>query len=157
METYPGRHLLDSQRRALGESPLSQITNPLFMAGWLAFAENLLDELGYLETPLARLAHHQRGLRRAALAMIDAGLAMGTMDQDRCLEILDETGFSREEGLSHVRAIRLAPSSEAMHILGLHEITQLRKRSRMDLGPFCTALFAGGQLSFAHIERRICG
>ena len=45
-QTYPGRHLLDSQRRLLGDSPLSQVTNPLFMAGWLAFSENLLEELG---------------------------------------------------------------------------------------------------------------
>ncbi len=94
-QSYPGRHLLDSQRRALKDSPMSQVTNPLFTAGWLSFAENLLDELGYLTRPLDRLVHHQRGLSRAALAMIDAGLAAGTLDQDKCLEILDGAGFSK--------------------------------------------------------------
>jgi len=157
IQTYPGRHLLDSQRRALGDSPMAQITNPLFRAGWLAFAENLLDELGYLETPLARLTHHKRGLSRAALAMIDAGLAVGSMDQNRCLSILEKAGFSREEGLNHVRTIRLTPSRRAMPILGLYEIKRLRKKSRLNLGPFCAALFAGGQLSFEHIEHQMCG
>lgn len=156
MQTYPGRHLLNSQRRALGDSPMAQITNPLFMAGWLAFAENLMDELGYLETPLDRLTHHKRGLCRAALAMIDAGLAVGSMDQNRCLSILEEAGFSQDEGLNHVRNIRLTPSCRAMPILGLYEITRLRKKSRLKIGPFCTALFAGGQLPFAHIERHMC-
>ncbi|WP_319542374.1 DUF885 family protein [uncultured Pseudodesulfovibrio sp.] len=156
-QTYPGRHLLNSQRRALGDSPMAQITNPLFVAGWLAFAENLMDELGYLETPLDRLTHHKRGLCRAALAMIDAGLAVGSMDQNRCMSILEEAGFSKDEGLNHIRTIRLTPSRRAMPIIGLYEITRLRKKSRLNLGPFCTALFAEGQLSFAHIEQQICG
>ncbi|BCS88424.1 DUF885 family protein [Pseudodesulfovibrio sediminis] len=154
-QTYPGRHLLDSQRRSLGDSPLSQVTNPLFMAGWLAFAENLLEELGYLEFPLDRLVHHKRGLARAGLAMVDAGLATETMDQQRCMSILKTAGYSTTEALNHILSIRLAPAERAMPILGLHEITSLRKASRMDLGPFCTALFAGGQLPFHQIRRHM--
>jgi hypothetical protein len=154
-QTYPGRHLLDSQRRTLGSSPLAQITNPLFMAGWMAFAENLLEELGYLETPLDRMIHHQRGLCRAALAMIDAGLAIGNLDQDKCLAILSDAGFSKEESLDHVRTIRMSPTSRVMPILGLHEITTLRKETNMELGQFCKALFAKGQLPFSLIAQQI--
>ncbi|NDV18551.1 DUF885 family protein [Pseudodesulfovibrio sp. JC047] len=156
MQTYPGRHLLHSQRRALGDAPMAHITNPLFTAGWLAFAENLMDELGYLEMPLDRLTHHKRGLCRAALAMVDAGLARGSLDQNTCLSILEKAGFSHEEGLHHVKTIRLTPARRAMPILGLYEITRLRKKSRMDLGTFCAALFAEGQVSFARIEERVC-
>lgn len=145
-QTYPGRHLLDSQRRSLGDSPMAQVTNPLFMEGWLAFAENLLEELGYLETPLARLVHHKRGLARAALAMVDAGLAVGSMDQEACLSALGTAGYSREEGLHHVRAILLAPSLRAVPVLGLHEITLLRERSRLPLPRFCTEFFRQGQI-----------
>lgn len=147
-QTYPGRHLLNSERRALGDSPLSQIVSPLFMAGWLAFAENLLDELGYLENPLDRLVHHHRGLRRAGLAMIDAGLAAGALDQDRCLSILADSGFSREESLEQVRAIRLAPTSRITPVLGLHEFDILRRESGLELGPFCAAVFARGHIPF---------
>jgi len=153
--TYPGRHLLDSQRRSLGDSPLSQVTNPLFMHGWLAFAENLLDELGYLETPLDRLVHHKRGLSRAGLAMIDAGLAIDKMDQDTCLSILKIAGYSTEESLNHILAIRLAPAQRSMPVLGLHEITTLREASGLELGAFCTALFAEGQLPFSQISGRL--
>ncbi len=151
-QTYPGRHLLDSQRRALGESPLSQIVNPLFTAGWLAFAENLLDELGYLENPKDRLVLHQRGLSRAALAMIDAGLAVGNLDQDKCLQILSDAGFSKEESLNRVRAIRLAPAGRVMPVLGLHELNTLRAQSGLAIGPFCKALFANGQVPFSHLS-----
>jgi len=145
-QSYPGRHLIDSQRRAQSDSPMAQISNPLFMAGWLAFAENLLDELGYLKNPLDRLVLHQRGLARAALAMIDAGLAVGNLDQDKCLQILGDAGFSKKESLNRVRAIRLAPASRVMPVLGLHELTTLRKESKLELGPFCTKLFAHGQI-----------
>jgi len=155
MQTYPGRHLLDSQRQALGDSPMAQVTNPLFMAGWLAFAENMLEELGYLDNPLDRLVHHRRGLSRAALAMVDAGLAVGSMDQDKCLAILDEAGYSKEESLHHVRGILLAPAHRSMPVLGLHELTTLRTESGLELGPFCTALFSGGQLPLDTISRRM--
>jgi hypothetical protein len=156
-QTYPGRHLLNSQRRALDDPALSQITDPLFMAGWCAFAENLLDELGYLVTPQDRLVHHRRGLSAAALAMIDAGLAVGDLDQDRCLTILADAGFSREESLDRVRAIRLAPASRVMPVLGLHELTTLRNRSGLELAPFCEALFANGQLPFPVLTEIIAG
>ena len=125
------------------------------MAGWLAFAENLLDELGYLDNPQDRMVHHQRGLCRAALAMIDAGLAVGNLDQDKCLTILGEAGFTKEESLERVRTIRLAPTSRVMPVLGLYEINMLRKESSMELGPFCKALFADGQLPFSLIAQRI--
>jgi len=152
-ETYPGRHLLASQRLTLDDTPLSQVTNPLFTAGWLAFAENLLDELGYLETPQDRLVHHVRGLHKAALARIDAGLAIGTLDQEGSLAVLNEAGFTREEGLSHIRAALLAPSRKALPILGLHEISTLRKEWNVDLSTFCKGLFAGGQLPFSMIKK----
>lgn len=156
-QTHPGRHLLDSQRRALGDSPMAQVTNPLFMAGWVAFAENLLEELGYLELPLDRLVHHKRGLARAGLAMVDAGLAVGSMDQEACLSILTQAGYSTEEGLNHVRAIRLAPTIRAMPVLGLHEITALRKQSKLDLPSFCTALFRHGQIPMRLITLDMAG
>lgn len=157
MQTYPGRHLLDSQRRALGDSPMSQVTNPLFIAGWLAFAENLLEELGYLQAPLDRLVHHKRGLARAGLAMVDAGLAVGNMDQDQCISILGQAGYSKKEALNHVRAIRLTPARRAMPVLGLYEITAMRKASRLDLGPFCKALFKNGQLPLRLLARDFAG
>jgi hypothetical protein len=150
-QTYPGRHLLDSQRRALGDSPMAQVTSPLFMAGWLALAENLLDELGYLETDLDRLVHHHRGLCRAALAMIDAGLAVGNLDQDRCLKILGDAGFSSEESLDRVRAIRLSPASRVMPVLGLSEMNAMREASGLDARTFCSRLFARGQLPLDHL------
>jgi len=156
-QTYPGRHLLDSQRRALGDSPMAQVTNPLFMAGWLAFAENLLEELGYLETPLDRLVHHKRGLARAGLAMIDAGLAVGSLDQAECLSILGRAGYSREEGLNHVRAIRLAPTTRAMPVLGLHEITELRKLSRLNLPTFCGEILRHGQIPLRFLPTAMAG
>jgi len=150
-QTYPGRHLLDSQRRAQGDAPMGQITNPLFMAGWLAMAEDLLEEMGYLTNPLDRLVHHHRCLCRAGLAMIDAGLAESCLDQDRCLSILEDAGYSREEALERVRTIRLTPASRVMPLIGLAEFYELRRRSGLDAPAFCAKLFANGQLPPDHL------
>jgi uncharacterized protein (DUF885 family) len=146
--------LLDSQRRALADPCLCQVTNPVFTAGWLAFSEHLLDELGYLETDLDRLVGHVRGLRRAALARIDTELAVGGLDQDHCLDILDRAGFTREEGLAEVRHIRTTPGHRTMPVLGLHQLTELRREWRLDLPLFCKALFAEGQLPLSAIAQR---
>jgi hypothetical protein len=148
-QAYPGRHLMDTQRRALGDSPLAQINSPLFVAGWLAFAEDLLEELGYLTSPLDKLVHHQRGLARAGLAMIDAGLAVDNIDQDKCLAIMEGAGFSREESLSRIRSTRLVPASRIMPVLGLYELKRLRESSGMEIDDFCRAIFRHGQIPFA--------
>jgi hypothetical protein len=153
-QTYPGRHLLDSQRRALADPCLCQVTNPVFTAGWLAFAEHLLDELGYLESDLDRLVCQVRGLRRAALARIDSELALGALDQDHCLDILDRAGFTREEALGEVRLIRTAPGHRTMPVLGLYELNELRRQWRLDLPLFCKALFAEGQMPLSDIALR---
>jgi hypothetical protein len=41
-----------------------------------------------------------------------------------------------------------------MPILGLHELTELRREWRLDLPLFCKALFAEGQLPLPFIARR---
>ncbi|SOB59680.1 conserved protein of unknown function [Pseudodesulfovibrio profundus] len=150
-QSYPGRHLLDTQRRGIKNSPLAQITNPLFMEGWSSFAEDMLEELGYLEKPLDRLVLHQRGRIRAALAMIDAGLAVGNLDQDKCLNILMDSGCSKEESLARVRSIRLEPGNRVMPVLGLHEIRSLRRMSKQMLPQFCNTILSHGQISFTHL------
>lgn len=148
-QSYPGRHLIDTQRRALGDTPLSQINSPYFIAGWLAFAENLLDELGYLTSAMDKLVLHQRGLAQAGLAMIDAGLAVGNLDQDSCMAILKGAGFSKDEALSRIRAIRLEPCSRIMPVLGLHELKTLRNSTGLDTADFCRTVFRHGHISFA--------
>lgn len=89
--------------------------------------------------------------------MIDAGLAVGNLDQDKCLRILADAGFSKEESLDRVRSIRLAPASRVMPVLGLHELRTLRQDSRLPLDQFCKTIFANGQLSFADIGTIIRG
>ncbi|QGY38902.1 DUF885 family protein [Pseudodesulfovibrio cashew] len=150
-QSYPGRHLVDTQRRALEKTPMAQVASPIFIAGWLGMAENLLEELGYLRSPLERMVHHRRGLARAALAMIDAGLGMGDLDQDRCMTILRQAGYSTAESLERVRTIRLQPGSRVMPVLGTHELDELRRSSGLELPDFCRALFAHGQLAFADL------
>jgi len=101
--------------------------------------------------------HHKRGLARAALAMVDAGLAVGSMDQEACLSVLGRAGYSMEEGLNHVRSILLAPTLRATPVLGLHEITDLRKRSGLDLPAYCAALFRHGQIPLRHVALSLAG
>lgn len=65
------------------------------------------------------------------------------------MNILEGAGFSKEESLNRVRAIRLEPGSRIMPVLGLYELTELRSSSGMDTAEFCRAIFRHGQIPFA--------
>ncbi|WP_147822392.1 DUF885 family protein [Salidesulfovibrio onnuriiensis] len=148
-ETVPGSHLMAS-RRLLSEDPvITQLRNPLVANGWRAFGEQLLLETGYLETPVEQLMYQRRRLCRAARCVVDAGLAIGTADQDFCMKLMEKSGFSKKESLEQLRAIRLAPGSQVASVLGRQEIEKLRAASGLGTPEFCKAFLDGGETPFS--------
>jgi len=148
-ETIPGSHLMAS-RRLLSDDPIiSQLRNPLVAGGWRAFGEHLLLETGYLETPAEQLMFQRRRLCRAARCVVDTGLCIGHADQDRSMELMDQSGFSKKESLEQLRAIRLTPGSHVAPVLGNMEIKALREMAELDITVFCKAFLDGGETPFS--------
>lgn len=147
-ETVPGSHLM-ACRRLLSDNPIvAQLRNPLVANGWRAFGEQLLLETGYLATPQEQLIFQRRRLCRAARCMVDTGLSIGLVDQDRCMDLMDQSGFSKEESLEQLRAIRLTPGSQVAPVLGKMEIDALRTLSGLDTAHFCKTFLDGGETPF---------
>ena len=155
-EAIPGHHLLDSVRRRLKNPVRRQIESPLFYEGWAYYAESLLAEYGYVDTPVDCLVDCKRRLWRAARCQIDVGLVTGALSKADCMKILTTAGFSPEESGSQLDHFRLNPGYQLCYSLGRYEIMKLRETYAKQLGldQFHRLLLEGGELPFHLIEKR---
>jgi uncharacterized protein (DUF885 family) len=155
-ETVPGHHLLDSVRRRLENPVRRQIESPLFYEGWAYYAETLLAEYGYVESPMDRLVDCKRRLWRAARCQIDVGLNTGIVTKERAIDLLTGAGFSSGEAHRQVERFGLNPGYQVCYSSGRHEIMKLRETYAVGMGrdQFHKQLLEGGELPFHLIEKR---
>jgi uncharacterized protein (DUF885 family) len=155
-EAFPGHYLLDCVRRTLKNPIRCVIESPLFYEGWAYYAESLLDEDGYVRTPIERLVHNKRTLWRAARCMIDSGLPTGCIDRTEAEKLMEEVGYTQDEAAQLVNRFQLNPGYHLCYTLGKFEILNLRNRYGTLLGrdAFHRILLEGGELPFHLIERR---
>jgi hypothetical protein len=156
-ETFPGHHLLDSVRRSLENPVRRQIESPLFYEGWAYYAESLLSEYGYVETPIEFLVDCKRRLWRAARCQIDVGLNTGMLTREDAIRLLTTAGFTPEEAHHQIDHFGLNPGYQLCYTLGRYEIMQLKRtyESRMGRDQFHRQLLEGGELPFQLIEKRL--
>jgi hypothetical protein len=155
-ETFPGHHLLDSVRRRLKNPVRRQIESPLFYEGWAYYAESLLTEYGYVNSPIEYLVDCKRRLWRAARCQIDVGLATGMITKEDAIRLLTAAGFTPEEANSQLDLFRLNPGYQLCYSLGRYEIMKLRETYgiRMGRDQFHRQLLEGGEVPFHLIEKR---
>jgi len=156
-ETYPGHHLLDYFRIHHPNSIRRQIESPLFYEGWACYAEQLLDEFGYVEDPRKQLIQLKRQLWRDLRAILDIKLQTGKITLSRASEEIQALGFSPRRAQRQVRRFCLTPGYQLCYSVGMHEILRLRKRfsSRLPIKIFHDTLIGGGQIPFHHVEKRM--
>jgi uncharacterized protein (DUF885 family) len=158
-ETIPGHHLLDTVRRSLENPIRRQIESPLFYEGWAFYSETLLADFGYVTKPIERLVDYKRRLWRAARCQIDTGLFTGKLNMDNAVNLLIETGFTRDEALGQIRRFQLNPGYQLCYSLGCYEINRLKETFLPKMGArhFHEVLLAGGQIPFHFIEKQLFG
>jgi len=155
-ETIPGHHLLDSLRRKWENPVRRQIESALFYEGWAYYAETLLTDYGYVESPIEFLVDHKRRLWRAARCQIDVGLPTGRLARKDAVRLLTSAGFSLKEAEGQIERFRLNPGYQLCYTLGRYEIMRLRKTysARWGLDRFHKQLLKAGELPFHLIEKR---
>ncbi len=155
-EAFPGHYLLDSVRRNLQNPIRRLIESPLFYEGWAYYSESLLEEDGYIRTPIERLVHRKRTLWRAGRCMIDSGLPIGQIDREKAVKLMEEVGYPRDEAAELINRFQLNPGYHLCYTLGRFEILNLRKLYGTLAGreSFHRILLKGGELPFHLIEKR---
>lgn len=146
---YPGSHLLETVKLSLDDPVLGQVRNPLAAWGWRAFAETIPERMGLIDSPHERLLLHRRLLRRAASAVIETGLHAGGMDQEKCVEMLEDAGYGHDEALRVLRRMMLEPGERVASVLGRYELEKLYSRyAEGDLVAFCRTILECGESPF---------
>ena len=155
-ETIPGHHYLDAVRRSLSNPVRRQIESPLFYEGWASYAEYMLIDSGYIDSPLDLLVDYKRRLWRSARCQVDVGLTTEKIKLDDAVHLLKVCGFSAEEASRQVYRFRLNPGYQLCYSLGCHEFKQLRAAygSRLTARRFHQILLDGGEIPFQLIEQR---
>jgi hypothetical protein len=156
-ETYPGHHVLDHLRIHHANPIRRQVESPLFYEGWACYAEQLLDEYGYVREPRTRLIQLKRQLWRALRAILDVKIHTGRIDLGEAAREIEGLGFSSGRAKRQVRRFALTPGYQLCYAMGAHEILELRRRFEPKMGPkaFHRVLLDGGQLPFHLVEKRL--
>jgi uncharacterized protein (DUF885 family) len=156
-ETVPGHHLLDTARRALKNPVRRQIESPLFYEGWATYAETLLMEYAYMDTPMDHLLACKRKLWRAARCQIDVGLNTGHLSKGNAIELLVKAGFSADEARNQVERYPLNPGYQLCYTLGSHMFTALKAQYGQSMGRdrFHRLILQGGEIPFPWVAKRL--
>ncbi len=155
-ETIPGHHYLDTVRRKLSNPVRRQIESPLFYEGWASYAEYMLIDSGYINSPLDLLVDYKRRLWRSARCQVDVGLTTEKIKLDDAVHLLKTCGFSAEDARRQVDRFRLNPGYQLCYSFGCHEFKQIKATygSLMDTPRFHQFLLDGGEIPFQLISKR---
>ncbi len=156
-ETYPGHHILDHLRIHHSNPIRRQIESPLFYEGWACYAEQLLDELGYIQDRRQQLIGLKRKLWRSLRAVLDVELHMDRITLAQGAKRIENVGYSSTRANRQIRRFALTPGYQLCYSIGMYEILRMRKRfsSHLALRTFHDTLVGGGQLPFHLAERRL--
>jgi hypothetical protein len=156
-ETYPGHHILDHLRLHHPNPIRRQIESPLFYEGWACYAEQLLDDSGYIQDPRQQMIGLKRQLWRNLRAALDVELQTGKIGLAQAAKRIEMLGFPASRARRQARRFCLTPGYQLCYFMGMHEMIRLRERFSSKLGPkvFHDTLLGGGEIPFHLVEKRM--
>jgi hypothetical protein len=156
-ETYPGHHILDHLRIHHPNPIRRQVESPLFYEGWACYAEQLLDELGYVRDLRQQLIGLKRQLWRNLRAELDIKLQTGRISLEQAARKIEDLGFSRQRAERQIRRFALTPGYQLCYFMGNHEIVRLREQfsPRLGLKAFHDTLLGGGEIPFHLVKNKL--
>jgi len=127
-EAYPGHHLqlVWSNQRETIPRRMASFLSTLFVEGWAFYCEELMEQLGYIATPLQRLGRLSDQLWRAARIILDVSLHTRGMSVDEGVDLLvKECQLERTNALAEVRWYTQSPTVPQSYLMGKLQIVEL--------------------------------
>jgi uncharacterized protein (DUF885 family) len=127
-EAYPGHHLqlvvgntLESLPRKLGA-----FLSTLFIEGWAFYCEELMEQLGFINQPIQKLARLQAQLWRASRIILDVSLHTSKMTVDEAIHFLVErAGLEPDDARAEVRRYTMDPTQPQCYLMGKLQILDI--------------------------------
>ena len=132
-EAYPGHHLqlVWANRRKSVPRRLGIVLSTLFIEGWAFYCEELMEKLGYIDSPIQRLARLKDQLWRAARIVIDVSLHTGGMSIEEAIQLLvDRCRLEPANALAEVRRYTAHPTQPHTYLMGKLAILDLVEEYR---------------------------
>jgi uncharacterized protein (DUF885 family) len=127
-EAYPGHHLQLVYANLAETIPrrMGSFLATLFIEGWAFYCEELLEEMGYIATPVQRLGRLSDQLWRAARIILDASLHTKDMSVEEAVDFLvGECQLEPANALAEVRRYTSTPTQPQSYLMGKLAILDL--------------------------------
>jgi uncharacterized protein (DUF885 family) len=130
-EGYPGHHLQLTYAADNASIARKALRSNLMVEGWGLYVEELMTEIGFLNSPETRLLRLKDLLWRAARVVVDVGLSTGEMSFDEAVAyMVDRPKLEPPNAIAEVRRYTLTPTQPSSYALGRAAILELRDKAR---------------------------
>lgn len=130
-EGYPGHHLQLTYAADNTRVARKALRSNLMVEGWGLYVEELMTEVGFLDSPETRLLRLKDLLWRAARVVVDVGLSTGEMSFDEAVAyMVERPKLEPPNAVAEVRRYTLTPTQPSSYALGREAILTLRDKAR---------------------------
>jgi uncharacterized protein (DUF885 family) len=130
-EGYPGHHLQLTYAADNASLARKALRSNLMVEGWGLYVEELMTEIGFLDSPETRLLRFKDLLWRAARVVVDVGLSTGEMSFDEAVAyMVERPKLEPPNAIAEVRRYTLTPTQPSSYALGREAILALRDKAR---------------------------
>jgi uncharacterized protein (DUF885 family) len=128
-EAYPGHHWHLVMRKQHPSRVRRVYSTPYFSEGWALYAERVMRERGFFESPLHELQHLNATLFRAARIVVDTSLHLGEMTYEQAVTfMMDKAALPEPVARAEVGRYCWWPTQASSYLTGCLEILALRDR-----------------------------
>ncbi|MCO4747795.1 MAG: DUF885 domain-containing protein, partial [Proteobacteria bacterium] len=163
-EAVPGHHFQLAIAQNLDGLPFFRKLVPFtaFTEGWALYAETLCDEMGFFDSPLARLGYLDAQMVRATRLIVDTGLHDREWTREQAITFMAEhTGLPLSDIEVEVNRYTMLPGQACGYMVGQQRILEIRGRAedalgeRFDAKAFHDRLLTFGSLPLDLLEREM--
>ncbi|MEI6308709.1 MAG: DUF885 domain-containing protein [bacterium] len=127
-EAYPGHHLqlVVANRTPSLPRLFGGFLSSLFIEGWAFYCEELMEELGFIDQPIQKLARLQAQLWRASRIILDPSLHTGKMTVEEAIGFLVErAGLEPDDARAEVIRYTTTPTQPQSYLMGKLQILDI--------------------------------
>lgn len=127
-EAYPGHHLQLVWANMQETIPrrLGSFLATLFIEGWAFYCEEMMEQMGFIATPIQRLGRLADQLWRAARIILDVSLHTKGMTIEEAVDFLvQEAQLEPDNALAEVRRYTQTPTQPQSYLMGKLQIVKL--------------------------------
>ncbi|MBN1982298.1 MAG: DUF885 domain-containing protein [Chitinivibrionales bacterium] len=127
-EAYPGHHLqlVMANRASSIPRKIGSFLSSLFIEGWAFYCEEMMERLGFIDSPIQKLARLGAQLWRASRIIIDASLHTELMSVEEAIAFLvDRAGLSQADAAAEVRRYTQNPTQPQCYLMGKIQIVAI--------------------------------